>query len=145
VDRRNAYPRWFYDSKEEVELSRLATQVAWQRITADPAGYARHVGGNLWRFWIGAATPRSVLVAAALNVPLLFLGIFGLWRSRFWRDPPLTLLVCASLYLFLGHVMILAVVRYSLTVMPMVCLFGGYAVWSIADRAKPSVSARPAR
>jgi len=126
LDPRDAYPRWFYDPKDEVKLDRLLQGIARQRIDGDRGGYVRHVAGNLWRFWWGAPTPKSMVASVAANTPLMILGGIGLFMAGAWRYPDLTLCAVVGLYLFLAHVAVLAVVRYSLTVMPIVCLFGAF-------------------
>lgn len=134
LDPRDAYPRWFYSAQDEIRLDRLAQAEARQRISADTASFARHALGNVWRFWFGAPTPKSVLASIALNGTLLALGAWGVALSGFWRRPAIAAWVVVSLYLFLGHVAILAVVRYSLTVMPMICLFAGLALAWLVER-----------
>jgi 4-amino-4-deoxy-L-arabinose transferase-like glycosyltransferase len=142
LDARDQYPRWFYDPKEEVQLDRLAQEVARKGIASDRGGFIRHIAGNLWRFWFGAPTPRTVRISVLINLPLMILGAIGVWRSRAWRHPDLSLCLAFAGYLYLAHVGILAVVRYALTVMPIVCLFGGVAVagfWAKrAERGKES-------
>ena len=128
LDPRDSYPRWFYDARDEVKLDRIAQHTARVRMATDPAGYLRHVSGNLWRFWWGAPSPTAIRLSVLVNTPFMLLGAFGLFRSRAWRHPDLCLCLAASTYLFLAHVGILAVVRYSLTVMPILCLFGGLGV-----------------
>ncbi|MGE0480114.1 MAG: ArnT family glycosyltransferase [Phycisphaerae bacterium] len=134
LDPRDAYPRWFYSAQDEIRLDRLAQAEARRRISADTASFARHVLGNVWRFWFGAPTPKSVLASIALNGTLLVLGAVGIVLSAFWRRPAIAAWVVVSLYLFLGHVAVLAVVRYSLTVMPMICLFAGVAIAWLLER-----------
>ena len=125
LDPGDTYPRWFYDPKDEVKLSKIAQDVARTRILADPRGFARHVAGNLWRFWWGAPTRKSIVIAILVNTPIMVLGGIGIFLSRAWRHADLSLCLAVAAYLFLAHVGILAVVRYSLTVAPIVCLFGG--------------------
>lgn len=122
TDPRDTYPRWFYDPHDELKVDRMAQKVARERIAADRAGFVGHIFGNLWRFWIGAPTRISMIASVVLNLPLLALGIIGLFMSRWYSTPALALSVCVAAYLFLGHVAVLAVVRYSLTVMPVVCI-----------------------
>ena len=124
-DPRDAYPRWFYSPKDELKLDHLARQAAQEHIAADPASFARHVVGNLWRFWWGAPTRTSMIVAALLNIPLVLLAAVGLLMSRWWKQPTMSLWILMAAYFFLTHVAVLSVVRYSLTVMPLVCLLAG--------------------
>lgn len=128
LDPRDTYPRWFYDPKDEVKLDRLLQDIARERIAAERGGYIRHVAGNLWRFWWGGPTPKSVVASVVVNTPLMVLGAIGLFVAGTWRHPDLTLCAAVALYLFVAHIAVLAVVRYSLTVMPMVCLFGAFFV-----------------
>ncbi len=125
LDPRDTYPRWFYDARDEVKLDRITQLVARGQLAADPAGYVRHVSGNLWRFWWGAPSPKAIRISVLVNTPFMLLGAFGFLRARAWRHPDLCLCLAVATYLFLAHVGILAVVRYSLTVMPLVCLFSG--------------------
>jgi len=132
LDPRDAYPRWFYDPMDEVRLDRITKGIGKERIFADPLAFARHVVGNCWRFWLGAPTAISMAFSAVINLPLLLFAAVGLFVSSWWRRPDLTLWVAVGVYLFLSHVAVLAVVRYALTVMPLVCLLagvGGLYLW----------------
>lgn len=122
MDPRDKYPRWFYDTRDEVKLDKLAQAEAWKRIAADRAGFARHVAGNLWRFWFGAPTPKSVYASVLVHGPLLLLAALGLWRLPWRRHGAIGVWIVIATYLFASHVAILAVVRYAVTVMPLVCL-----------------------
>jgi 4-amino-4-deoxy-L-arabinose transferase-like glycosyltransferase len=128
------YPRWFYSAQEEVCLDRIAQKVARERIAGDWGAFAHHVGGNLWRFWWGAPTPTSVVFSVLVNTPFLILGVLGLFFSRVWRHAGLSFCLAVAAYLFLAHVGILAVVRYSLTVMPILCLFSGFTLAGLCRR-----------
>lgn len=132
LDPRDKYPRWFYDPKDEVVLDDITKRIGKERIFADRVAFARHVVGNCWRFWLGAPTAVSMAFSAAINVPLMILAAVGLVVSSWWRRADLTLWVAVGVYLFLSHVAVLAVVRYALTVMPLVCLLagaGGLYLW----------------
>ena len=137
LDPRDSYPRWFYDPRDEVRLDKIAQRTARERIAADRGGYARHVVGNLWRFWWGAPSPRAIRISFWVNTPLMVLGVLGLVTARVWRHADLSLCLLVATYLFLAHVGILAVVRYSLTVMPILCLFGGLALVAVIERLRP--------
>lgn len=126
LDPRDSYPRWFYDSRDEVKLDHIIQKIATERIASDRLGYARHIIGNMWRFWWGAPSPVSVWISIVVNTPFMLLGVYGLWLSRAWRHPDLCLCLLVAAYLFVAHVAVLAVVRYSLTVMPIICFFAGF-------------------
>jgi len=130
LDSRDYYPRWFYAPRDEMKLDRMVRAIALERILATPGSLAKHIWGNIWRFWVGGPTKRASLVAAFINLPLLLLALFSLRNRRDWNSPGLWLWISACIYLYLGHVIVLGIVRYSLTVMPLVCLLGG----STADR-----------
>ena len=136
LDPGDAYPRWFYSPRDELKLDKLAQAEARTLIASDPGAFVKHVLGNLWRFWIGAPTPRSLWIAVAINVPLLLVGMIGFAMSKPWRDPAIAVWLVVSAYLFAAHVAILAVVRYSLTVMPFVCLLAGFTICRWADRRR---------
>lgn len=142
LDPRDSYPRWFYTAQDEVKLDRLAQRVARQQMAGDPFGYVRHVSGNLWRFWWGAPSPKAIVLSVLINTPFMLLGAFGLYRTRAWRHPDLSLCLAAAMYLFMAHVGILAVVRYALTVMPILCLFGGLGVVEWQNRRRCDKSRR---
>lgn len=141
LDPRDTYPRWFRSPRDEVRLDRLAREKARAYIVSNPLAFARHVAGNLWRFWFGAPNPRSIVISVLINGPLLLLAALALVRSRWWGSPTLMLWLTVSLYLFLAHVAILSVVRYSLTVVPLACALSGAVVarwwpqWRRAPRA----------
>jgi len=145
LDPRDTYPRAFYNPLDEVKLDHLARTVAMEQIATDRAGFLSHIAGNLWRFWIGAPTRTSVVFSILLNGPLLLLATVGFFQSRWWTDRTLSLWMAVSVYLFLSHVAVLAVVRYSLTVMPLVCMLSGYTlyrayVWRNARRTETAAA-----
>ncbi len=149
LDPRDSYPRWFRSPRDEVRLDRLAREKARAYIVQNPVAFAHHVAGNLWRFWFGAPNPRSIVISVLLNGPLMLLAALALVRHRWWRSPTLMLWLTVCAYLFLSHVAILAVVRYSLTVMPLVCALAAAAVaphlpdrWFAGARALPAATCR---
>lgn len=148
TDPRDSYPRWFYSSQDELRLDRITVEEATRRLAADRMGYVRHVAGNLWRFWFGAPTSLSTLASLLINGPPLLFATIGLLFSRWWRWPGISVWLCVAAYLFLGHVTVLAVVRYSLTVMPLVCLLAAdplVRAWeALAARRKSAWSTQPA-
>lgn len=123
LDPKDRYPRWFRHSADEARLDRLLRQIAAPGIAADAGRFAAHIAGNVWRFWFGAPTPSSVVAAVVLNGPLLALAVAGLFLVRWWRAPGLSLWLAMAAYLMLSHIGVLAVVRYSQTVVPVMCVF----------------------
>ncbi len=136
LDPRDTYPRWFRSPRDEVRLDQLARGKAREYIVSNPLAFAHHVAGNLWRFWFGAPNPRSIVISVLLNGPLLLLTALALVRIRWWRSATLMLWLAVSLYLFLAHVAILSVVRYSLTVVPLTCALSAAVVASWWPRAR---------
>ncbi|MCH8851031.1 MAG: glycosyltransferase family 39 protein, partial [Planctomycetes bacterium] len=67
LDPRDSYPRWFYDSRDEVKLDRIIQKIAKDQIASDRVGYVQHIVGNLWRFWWGAPSPISVWISIVVN------------------------------------------------------------------------------
>lgn len=121
-DERDTYPRWFFSPQDELKVDQLAQQVARERIAANRSAFLAHIIGNVWRFWIGAPTTISMIVSIVLNLPLVLLALIGLLTTRWIQIPALALAVSVAAYLFLGHVAVLSVVRYSLTVAPVACI-----------------------
>lgn len=155
LDPGDSYPRWFFDAREEVAFDRALQAIARERIAADQTGFARHLAGNLWRFWFGAPSTRAIWMSVAINGPLLILALAGALYAGWLRRPEVALWLAAGAYFFLSHVSVLAVVRYSLIVMPMVCLLAGVAlvrwwrpgqlrqptldpVWSVLNKGEPA-------
>ncbi len=134
LDPRDSYPRWFRSPRDEVRLDQLARAKARAYIVSNPVAFAHHVAGNLWRFWFGAPNPRSIVISVLVNGPLLLLAALALVRLRWWRSATLMLWLTVSLYLFLAHVAILSVVRYSLTVMPVVCVLAAVPLARLTGR-----------
>jgi hypothetical protein len=122
LDPGDSYPRWFYDVRDEARLDELLRGIARERIAADAGAFRAHLVGNLWRFWFGAPSSRAVSMSALTNGPLLALALIGLVLSRGWRHAGLMLWLAVGACLLLAHLGVLAVVRYSLVVLPIVCL-----------------------
>lgn len=139
LDPKDAYPRWFYDSRDEVRLDRILRTIAAERSVSDTTSLAQHIAGNLWRFWFGAPSQKAIVFSVLTNGPLLAIGLLGLLICPWYRHPALCAWLAASAYLFLSHIAVLAVVRYSLTVVAVLCVLGGAA---LARRLPARTSAR---
>ena len=106
----------------EVELDRAFYRAAWAQVKADPIAAVKLAAKKCERFWFLSAAQREQVSAAAIQGIFLALGALGLWRM--W---PLTrerrLLLALIAYVMIVHALSYADMRFSLIVMPFVCVF----------------------
>jgi hypothetical protein len=105
----------------DVELDRVFYRAAWEEIAHDPLKAAEICARKCVRFWFETASRRievgSVLLQA---VYLAMLGV-GLWRRWPWGLDTVLLLTLIA-YVMLVHALSYSDLRFSLPVMPLVCV-----------------------
>jgi hypothetical protein len=116
-----------------VEMDRIFYRAAWEEMVRNPAKAAEICVRKCVRFWFESAAQRepvgSILVQA---IYLSLLGV-GLCRRRPWSlETVLPLALIA--YVMLVHAVSYADLRFSLAVMPLVCVLAGSA-FQATDRS----------
>jgi 4-amino-4-deoxy-L-arabinose transferase-like glycosyltransferase len=113
---------------------------ALRRMWANPLKAAELMARKAWRFWfsiMGRATYNRSLQPWVLVIQLAYLVPAALGVPTVSRTPDIAL-VCLSiiLYVWLGHAVTTANVRYALPVMPFVSLFTAAGLAQCARRVR---------
>jgi hypothetical protein len=125
-----------------VDLDRAFYHAAWEQVRSNPSTAFELFVRKCGRFWFLSAARRERVASFAIQaVYLAFLGI-GLWRVRPW-NLPVVLLVTLILYVMLLHGLSYADLRFSLVVMPLVCVLAAATVQANPRRTAAIFSAAP--
>jgi len=121
---RPGYYQYFYSSADEVEFSHYLFKRTVDTYERSPLLFAKTVGYNLFNFWCGGKTWRSVAMNAIVQLPLVALAsmgiVFSLKTGTFNGIAPLVLLV---IYIVGISLPILAQARYCAPLIPFLSIF----------------------
>lgn len=104
-----------------VQLDRVFYRAAWEQVIGNPLQAVSLVGRKCWRFWFLSAKQREQFLSFLLQAGYLVLLGIGVWRARLW-DWEMWLLVSVVGYVMVLHGLSYADLRFSLPVMPYVCV-----------------------
>lgn len=104
-----------------VELDRLYYRAAWKEVATHSLKAAELVLRKCYRFWFLSAARREQLASAAIQGDYLVLLGIGLWRAWRW-SVEVKLLLGLIGYVMVMHASSYADLRFSLPVMPLVCV-----------------------
>jgi hypothetical protein len=109
-----------------VELDRVFYRAAWEEMARDPLKTAEICARKCVRFWFESAARR--LEVGSMLVQIAYLGLLGigLWQRWPWGLETVLVLTLIA-YVMLVHALSYADLRFSLTVMPLVCALAGSA------------------
>jgi hypothetical protein len=135
------YYQYFYSSADEVAFSHYLFQRVVEKYKNSPLLFLRTVVSNLFNFWCGGKTWKSVALDAVIQIPLVVLaatGVAACWRNgRFNAVAPMALLI---LYIVGVSVPILAQARYSAPLIPFLSILAFTAL--VPDRGASSNASR---
>jgi predicted MarR family transcription regulator len=100
-----------------------------QEMAANPLKAAVLVVRKCGRFWFLGAKRREQAVSIVIQALYLAMAAFGLWRVRPWNGE-VVMIVTLIGYVMLIHALSYADLRFSLPVMPLICVFAGYSACS---------------
>jgi len=136
------YYQIFYTPHEELEFDRALLKYVSAEYRSHPEILATCAMRNLlFNFWFLGKTPKSVLLNALVQVPLLALALAGivvLWKRKLLRNAGIILLYI--FYIPVVHAPILAQVRYSIVVVPFLTIFAAVFVVSAGRRLRAQQS-----
>jgi ABC-type multidrug transport system fused ATPase/permease subunit len=115
-----------------VELDRAFYRAAWEHISANPVKAMELVLRKVGRFWFFSQAYRAPIASIALQALYLGLALIGLWRLRPWDNSHAVMLAMIG-YVWALYALSIAHLRYSLTMMPFVCVFAA-AAFKAGDR-----------
>jgi hypothetical protein len=113
------------EARTDKELSARARQFVLQR----PIFMARKIIAGMYFIWFLSSTPEKSWGWMVIQMPLLGLALFGLFRCR--RNLFRTFLLCVVVTYVVPYAFLLALARYSMPIMPIVILFAGYGLVSL--------------
>jgi hypothetical protein len=116
----------------DVELDRVFYRAAWEQAVRNPVVAAEMFVRKCGRFWFLSAARREQVASVGIQfVYLTLLGI-GLWRARPWGFETVLMLALVA-YVMLTHALSYADMRFSLPVMPLVCVLA----WCACTKTDP--------
>ena len=107
------------------ELDRAFYCATWQQVRSHPAKAVELIVRKAGRFWFVSAKRRELVASILIQSGYLALLGIGLCRARPWSGET-GLMVGLIMYLWLLHALTYADLRYSLPVMPLVCVLASY-------------------
>lgn len=109
-----------------VEMDRIFYRAAWEEISHDRLKAVEICARKCIRFWFETASRRVEVGSLLLQVLYMAILGIGLWRRWPWGlDTVLPLILVA--YVMLVHALSYSDLRFSLPVMPLVCVMAGSA------------------
>jgi hypothetical protein len=109
-----------------VQLDRIYYRAAWEQITSNPLVALELFAHKCGRFWFVSAARRELVASMLIQSLYLGLAAFGLWKLRNSQHGQALLLAVVA-YVMLAHAVSYADVRFSVIIMPLVCVLGGVA------------------
>ena len=136
-ERTNGYSRLSYKEREA-----LWRQKAIENAMAEPGPTARLIGWKLLAFWRPWLSPdiygvKGMLVSAAILVPLIVLGFYGMWISRKRPGTREFVILFTVLMLFVTalHTALVSTLRLRIpNVDPFLTIFASIAIVAIFQR-----------
>ena len=130
---RAGYYQYFYSSADEVAFSHYLFQKVVEKYKHCPLLFLRTVGRNLFNFWCGGKTWKSVVLSGIIQFPLVVLAAIGVVtcvrNKRIKAVAPLVLLIVYTVGVSLP---ILAQARYSAPLIPFLAILACKAL--VPDR-----------
>ena len=116
----------------DVELDRVFYRAAWEQVVRNPVVAVEMFVRKCGRFWFLSAARREQ--AASVGIQFVYLSLLGigLWRARPWGFETV-LMVALVAYVMLTHALSYADMRFSLPVMPLVCVMA----WCPSTKTEP--------
>jgi hypothetical protein len=135
---KDGYYQMFYSTNDEVEFSSYLLKRVVAAYQKSPILLAKCTGYNLFNFWFGGKTWKSTSINLVVQLPYLILAIVGtvlsLRRGKLRTIAPLALII---LYIVAVHVPILSQARYSVPLIPFLCIL---ACLTLAKRTEDRCS-----
>jgi hypothetical protein len=105
----------------DVDLDRIFYRAAWEQVVGNPVVAVEMFVRKCGRFWFLSAAWREQ--AASLGIQVVYLSLLGigLWRARPWGFETV-LMIALVAYVMLTHALSYADMRFSLPIMPLVCV-----------------------
>ena len=109
-----------------MELDRAFYAAALEQMASNPVKAVEMFVRKCGRFWFLSAARREQMTSVVIQVGYLALLGIGLWRCRQWGQDTVLMLALVA-YVMLLHAASYADLRFSLPVMPFVCILAAVA------------------
>ena len=137
----------FYTPADELRFYRELRRRGLQEYRDNPTLILKAVTHNALGFWFQGRTPKATLLNVVLTLPLLLLMLIGVYQAL--RDPSRdrrstsVILIVGLVALMLPHLLIIALARYHVPVLPLMAIFAAIPLswyWSRTERASRTVA-----
>jgi hypothetical protein len=109
-----------------VQLDRAFYRAAWQQVAGNPVKAVELVARKCGRFWFLSAARREQFLSVVIQGGYIALLCISLWRAKPWSRE-VGMMLALIVYVMAVHALSYADLRFSLPVMPCVCVLGAIA------------------
>jgi 4-amino-4-deoxy-L-arabinose transferase-like glycosyltransferase len=118
--REDFFPQ-FYRVGDEIAYYNELGRRGWAEYEKDPMLLMRAIMHNSWAFWFEGRTRNATRLNIVIMLPFILLAAYGAMLAVH-RERKNWILVIAIITFVLPHLMIIAVARYSATIIPLMCI-----------------------
>jgi hypothetical protein len=140
-DGEQGYYQTFYNTRDELRFSSHLLGEVIGGYKERPLLFVRCLGQNVFNFWFAGKTLRATAVNMLVQFPYLALAVIGtvfcIRNRRIGTAAPIVLFI---VYVVAVHAPILAQARYSIPLMPLLCILGTLGIASICQHWVVDVS-----
>lgn len=133
----DAYFPQFYSTRDEIEFSRTLRQRVLDYYVANPGAFVTCAASNVVNFWFAGKNRLASALNVIIQVPYLVLAVFGafwLARESNGRTQLITVLLIVG-YSIIVHAVTFAQARYSVPIIPLLCVLGAQPLARLWNRA----------
>ena len=119
----NLYYLYFFSPKDEITFNEYLAKTVMGHYRESPGLFISCVSKNLFHFWFSGRNWTVTAINVVIQLPYLVLGILGMiwgWRSE--NRPAFATFVLFIVYTMAVYLPILAQVRYSMHLIPLLCI-----------------------
>jgi hypothetical protein len=132
---RAGYYQYFYSASDEVAFSQYLFRRVVRKYEAFPLLFIKTLALNLFKFWCGGKTGRSVAIDAIVQFPFLGLAMAGVVLCiKAGKAKTIALLALLCAYIVAVSLPILAQARYSEPIVPFMSILAAIAVLALRQR-----------
>lgn len=127
--RNKGHYQFFFNAKDEVEFSDYLKSRVVQGYVAEPALFVKCALLNSLHFWVTGKSWNATMLNAIVQLPFVVLFLVGAYlvvkQGKIKLIAPILLFM---LYFYAVHIPVLAVVRYSVPLIPLMSIFAAVAI-----------------
>lgn len=138
---RNKFYQFFYSANDEVEFSRYLLKQVVEEYKESPTLLIKCVSKNIFNFWFAGRNTQATVLNMIVQLPYLVMALMGVFisirRQQAAISIPIVLFIC---YYVAVHLPILAVVRYTVPLIPLLAILITIPYWPREANRKLSLS-----